>query len=73
MCEKIVERCHYIVKFVPDFFKTQELFKCLYMLKYISDWLVIPKMIQGSDNDEINTLRNNYKYCKGQKAQIKNS
>lgn len=43
------------------------------MLKYISDWLVIPKMIQGSDNDEINTLRNNYKYCKGQKAQIKNS
>ena len=86
MCERAVENESYNLKFVPDYFKTQEMCEKAvrddpYSLQHVPDWFVTRESVtmcydnieyqDGDDEDNFFKWYDGYKKRKIQKASIK--
>ena len=65
----------YVLKTISDQYKTHKVCdraveRTLYVLNFVSDWFVAPKMLELLDNDELITWRNGNKQRKGWNKKI---
>ena len=68
MCENVVKKLLFVIKYVPDCFKTkQSYYKNPGMLLFIADCYKDQKMCDGAVNNDFHVLEFVPEYCQTQK------